>query len=432
MESWDLLHPFNAVELAELSGPPEPDRLREVAALTLVEAGACAGRAEAEAAVEPVEVPAADADPASSVAALLDRPMASLRPRLRLAVREADGRRSHTVALAWHHALADGRTAAAVLHAVLARYAGNAEPGAAPFDLGRPVSLRASVAARALSPRFLSGVLGRTANLVRMRRAFRPPAPESGSPRTRVHLPPADAGLLPRLAARARSAGATVNDVLLAAFAGALADAFPRRRDEIRRRDLAISCVADLRRLSPDLEERAGLLLGTFELLLPARLLDDSEAGDAGLLALVVRRTRREKAPSRLAASQATLSVAAAVCRLLGPAEGARYLRRQVVLSGAVTNLKLPRAWYQGPLGERLLDHRLVPSVGPLSPIVLAATTARGRLGLALVSRSDSLSDDDARLVARRLAERLGPAAGPDLAPGTAPAVPSPPRTEAE
>lgn len=407
LDRWDRLHPFNAVEIAVLSGPLDVARLAEAVAASMEAAGLLPPAALLPPPVDREREPVQGLD--SLAARLLDLQLGGAAVPVRFVAADGPGEREHAVALVWHHALCDGRAAASLLAAVLARYAGPSTPPppGIPLRLDVPARLWPAALARGLDPGFWRGVGSRGTDYVRMRRSFRPPRLPSVGPAARVALLGGRGDHLDRLLGHARESGVTLNDLLTAALAGALAEAFPERRSEPRRRDLSLAVAADLRRLSPRLSASAGVPLGSFAVHVPEALLEPG-ASPGSLTAWVAARSRREKRPGRLAASWVETGFGAFVSSLVPSAELEGYVARQFVISGAITNLRLPGEWFPPEVSARILDYRLAVSTGPVAPLVLAATTAAGRLGLTLCWRSDRLGPERVERVASSLGLALG------------------------
>lgn len=395
-----------------LAGRLDADRLGEAVSASLEAAGLRAPGAASPVPLQREREAVRGLDPLA--ARLLDLPLGRAAGEVRFVAAEGPGEREHVVALVWHHALCDGRAAGSLLAAALARYAepSAATPPGTPLRLDRPARVWPSALARSLHPGFWGGLASRAAGYVRMRRSFRPPCTPSARPEARVAILGGRGDHLGRLLATARGRGATLNDLLVTALLAALAEAFPERRAEPKRRDLSVAVVADLRRLSARLAPAAGVPLGSFTVGVPDALVPPGGSGTP-LLERVAAQTRREKRPERLAASWVETGMGAAVSSLVPAGELEGYLARQFVVAGGVTNLRLPGAWFPPPVAARILDHRLAVSSGPIAPVVLAATTAAGRLGLTLCWRSDRLAPDRAERVASSVGLALG-LGGPD------------------
>ncbi|MGD0464237.1 MAG: hypothetical protein ABSB74_17275 [Tepidisphaeraceae bacterium] len=210
-------------------------------------------------------------------------------------------------------------------------------------------------------------------------------------------------GLIDGLCVTARQAGATVNDVFLAAIAQVCDQHVPVRR-KLRRRDLAVGTIVDLR---PSADRPLGdvfdLLLGFTSICGRARHLGDWQT----LLASVARQTRRQKLGGLPLASSFRMLVGLIAGKYLSREGVIELYRKRVSLAGANSNVNLNRCWPAKYHGHDLLDYIRVAPTGPMTPLVFTTTTLGKGLSVGLTYRPAIIPPERAALLGATFIDRL-------------------------
>lgn len=418
MARWDELHPYSALSIVRVRRPADAARLRAAAQAELeelgiarihVEPGGRGYRFEPGPATVAVEaLPETDARPdrvilAERAAEELNRPFlddGSLPIRFFLLPRAG----LHYAAIVYRHWIGDEHALCRLLLRILAR------------SLGKPVAeelgafLRESPAYREVfgAMRRLEDWAGHGVDVVRgllrMRLCHSPRNPSCADPSIEVEFPPLEPNVLDRLQRESKTRGATINDLLLALLAEAVDRQTRDRAGNQRRRDLALSSIVSLRRRAREgLEARAGLYLSYFNVFCRNDI-----AGDFPRLVDTIRRQRvRIMEERRYLAGLLEIELANRLWPWIAPAERARYFGNQQPAAAGLTNFVVPDRWLDGGLGEEVEFWGRATSAGPMTPLVLAATTAGGRFSIGLAGRRNGFSPDARNAIARRLADRL-------------------------
>lgn len=384
MRCWRELHPYNAIEVAELDGAPDAPTLARAARSFLESRGM--SRIEVEnrrytLSAGEVDVPVDTRTGSLDEAATreMNRPFAD-GPAfpLRLFVLPSVGGGHHVGFVVDHFAL-DGRSLGHLAAQVLRRAYGEPDPPGG-FIPDAPSYRRAFGLAPALrTPR----AIGR---LLELRTAWSPPLAEPWDLAVSVesvHLP-GDA--LEHLRARSVAHGTTIGMVLIEALADAL-DAPTRDARSGRRRDLSIGVIASLASFSRfPAEDRLGVFLGH----------------DTALL-----RDGHLELPRRGAlASLPEIWLGGALWPFVVARERPRFHARQLVVSAGLSNLVLPDVEL-GPLAGRVRGWRSFSPAGPITSLVLRVTTILGRLSASLTWRRQGYRPEEREAIREGLLTRL-------------------------
>lgn len=384
MRCWRELHPYNAIEVAELDGAPDTEALARAARSFLESRGMSrieleggrytlsAGEADV-----PVETLTGSLDDAATRE--MNRPFAD-GPAfpLRLFVLPSGGG-GHQVGFVVDHFALDGRSLGNVAAQVLRRAFGELDPPGG-FTPEAPSYRRAfGLAPALLAPR----AIGR---LLELRTAWTPPLADPRDLAVSVESLDLPADALERLRARSAAHGTTIGTVLIEALADAL-DAPTRDARTGQRRDLSIGVIANLAPLSRvPAEDRLGVFLG-----------HDTALSRNGHLEL----------PRRGAlASLPEIWLAGALWPLVVARERPRFHGRQLVVSAGLSNLVLPDAAL-GPLAGRVRGWRSFSPTGPITSLVLRVTTICGRLSASLTWRRQGYRPEERKAIRDGLLSRL-------------------------
>jgi hypothetical protein len=389
MRRWSELHPYNAIVAAEVKGPLSVERLREEAERAVVELG---HRGRLRFVVEEEPLPDADAGFDADATRELNDPFEAGDVPFRVFVARSGP--LTRMGITWDHWAAGGRSAGwLALH-------GLSRALDLPIPNERwPPEGRASVPRSWPTPRATSGLVR---DLLRMRRAYLPAAGDRDDLRVSACTVPLAPDVLPRVNAAMRSRGVTFHDLLFAALAEALAAATPGRAREARRRELALGIVVELGALSPN-PFAFGNALGH----VPVFVSPDETPDFDSLLASIAEQTRARLSPDSYAQSLLELRVANLLWPLVKRSEKGRYFRRQWVLAGGISNIKMPGVFLAGALGERIASYRGYIPTGPILPLVVLATRVRGALVLTATFQITAWTPEQRASILTSLASRL-------------------------
>jgi hypothetical protein len=389
MRRWSGLHPYNAIVTAEVVGELDPERLREEAHRALGELG-YPGRLRFEAGGE--DEPTSDAAFDACATRELNEPFGPDEVPFRIHVARAKGRTR--VGITWDHWAAGGRSASWLALHGLSR----ALDAPIPNEPWPPQGRAGVPPARTT----LHAMRGLVRDLLRMRHAFAPAAGDRDDLRVSAHTLALAPDVLARMNAAMRARGAAFQDLLLAALAEALAAATPERTKETRRRELALGIVVELGALSPN-PFAFGNALGHFPVFASP---DEAPVFDA-MLASISEQTRARMSPDSYAQSLLELNVANLLWPLVKRSEKGRYFRRQWVLAGGISNIKMPSAFLAPPLGDRIASYRCYIPTGPLLPLVVLATRVRRAVVLTATFQTSAWRLEQREAILRILKERL-------------------------
>jgi hypothetical protein len=210
-------------------------------------------------------------------------------------------------------------------------------------------------------------------------------------------------GLIDGLCRVARARKVTVNDLFMAALAEACDKYVPMER-RYHRRDLAVGTIVDLRSKSDrSLEEVFSPLLGFASVSCRPRTLKSWDK----LLSTIAFQTRRQKRTGVPQYSWLRMLAGLAAGRMLRRDEILTFYRKRVSLAGACTNVNLNRSWALRYHLDPLLEYVRAAPTGPITPLVIAASTLGHRLSLTLTYRSAILPEDRAAALSAMILDRL-------------------------
>ncbi len=215
-------------------------------------------------------------------------------------------------------------------------------------------------------------------------------------------------GLIDRLRRAAHSAGATVNDIFLAAIAQ-VCDQYGPAQQKLHRRALAVGVIVDLRPSADrPMNDVFDLLLGFGSICCPSKHLKDWPR----LLSSVAKQTREQKRGGLPLASCLRMTAGLVAGKCLGGQDLMEFYRKRVSLAGANSNVNLNRCWPAKYHGERMLDYIRVAPTGPITPLVFTTTTLGALLSVGLTYRPAVIAPERAALLGAAFLDRLREAAG--------------------
>lgn len=418
MLNWDGLHPYNPVHVVQVAAALDTDKLRhciasrlEATGLTGLALDAAHGRFAWRGGPASVVLDAVAPTPSTRAALQAAIVQAFNRPfergcegdPFRFFVVDCGGR--FHLGLAYDHFAAGGDAIAALLTDIALDYLGEATAPHCGHAAARPRTYRH------LLWRHPGWTLRALAGLPRMaassRRACRTTLADAGDARNGYLGFSLQAGESQALLASARAWGVTLNDLLLAALLQVLAPRTAARRSGARRNEIAVASIMNIRR---DFDRSSETWPGP---CLAALRINHAvpEGIDLRTLAQQVHeRTAAIKRDHLYLQSLLALGVTSLVWPWLSPKHRHAWLPKHYPLAAGVTTLNLDPLWADAaPQARDHLDYQRAVPTGPLCPLVLAATTAHGRLHLGLAYRTTAYAEAEARALADGLHQLLLP-----------------------
>jgi hypothetical protein len=188
---------------------------------------------------------------------------------------------------------------------------------------------------------------------------------------------------LDRLRRAARNLGVTLNDVFLALLLQGVAPLALEREQETHRRKISVGCIVNLRReLAVDSAKTFGLLLGSFVVTheVPRGIpLED-------LARQVHAQTQRIKEDREFLGYPLELRLGRLVISFFSTERRRKLYPKHYPLWGGITNMNLNPIWDSRP-GTPVTNYFRAVSTGPVTPLVLAATTIGQTLNIGLTYR---------------------------------------------
>ena len=402
MRDWNEIHPYNAVTIVKIAGAPDVARLR-----------AAARRAHEALGIDgfplPYEVRQSDEPSGCDLAALgrhatreLNRGFddeATFPARLWMLPRAG----YHYIGQTFQHSVGDAYFLNSVLCRVLAGYLDVDVPAALTVtDPDCPTIRRAF--ASSIGPHRWCTFGGRMiGELLRARRCHRPAYGDQSDLSARVRFPLLPDDLLERLRTAARGLGVTVNEIILAALAEAIALNTPERLTDLRRRELALMAIVDLRPLRPELlMDKMGLYLSYFTVFCTG---DDAQFSN--LLPEIHRQSANAKATRSHLKAAMELQLAVTLWPRIPREQRIGYFSRCRPIVAGLSNMRLRDDWLAGGLDRRLLGCWWAASPGPMAPLAVLVTTSNGRLTCSLSSRASGFRPDVVDAIETQFVSRL-------------------------
>jgi 3-deoxy-D-manno-octulosonic-acid transferase len=344
---WETLHPYNIVEIVELTTPLDADRLVQAARETLEEMLGVRARVEVEEGFD------AEAE--------LARPFTDADAPVRI------GCVSPTqVGFTFRHAFFDGAGAVLFLNRTVQRGYGHV-PAAMPI---------AEAPTERMTVRQL---LASARDLLKMRSVASRSGVRGETRANRLRFLELDPSLCARLRAEGERHGATVTDVLAARLAEGMRRIGPCGPG--RRSETSIAIAVDLRR------GRGPFTRDVAVAWFPVFVQDGSALGS------IRRQTAREKRSHAWMRSRMEMQLASFLWPRVVEEERDRYLARQYVVSAGLTSLRFDdEPW--------MASYRCAVSTGPVAPLVVAAYTAGERMSLAITWRAARFRDEEIDVIA--------------------------------
>ena len=411
MRQWDAAHPYNAVHVLQLAGPPDAAAYTAGfhGALRALRLGSVRiGResysfnisADTPGSQPPISLlPARELPPATTehprdlaeqVSRELEHRFAGsdylpFRPFV------LDCRAFHYVGLTYHHWVADAAAIQVLMREWFMRVHDPASATERPLRLARhgywrffgptPQTWRLDEAIFSLLRR-----IGRYRRVARVERT----ATESMTSKALVRQAPA--GLLDALRRQSRTRGVKLGDIFLAAVAAAALRHVPleRRRN---RSGLAVGTIVDLRSHTPaNLSETFGVFLGFASHILAVDQIRSFES----LLRAISRQSDLMRRQNLTRASLLWLLGDLAMQRLHPRRDLYRFYRKRLPLAGGLSSVNMSGSWVSRFHPAPLQSYLRIAPTGPILPATFAVTSLGRQLELALTYRHPLIDDQRA------------------------------------
>ncbi len=414
MLRWRTRHPYNATHVARVPHELDAARLHATLAAALEEAGltgyaldAARGRFSWRGGPAQVDldVVAPAPDLREALRAAIERSLARPFPREGAyvpfafeAIPDAGG---FWLLLVYDHVVAGGDSAAALLGAIAARYAGDR---ALPRLERHPARFRRLFARHPIQT--LRAVAGLPRFALRARRARRPPGLDIRDASNAFLMASLDAAVVERIAHVAKRWGVSRNDVLMGALIRALAGLKPPAARHARRYEVAVASIVNIR---SDCAGPAGHTFGQFLSPFRASHPDPLHASVEEVVRAVNAENRDLRSRRRYLRSLVAVALSGFAWRVVSEERRDSLFAKHYPAWAGLTTLVVPGLWgaISAGAGAMPSGYRRGVSTGPLAPIVVAATFTGTSLELGVSFRPAAVPAADVRAVLDRYVASL-------------------------
>jgi len=415
MYQWGELHAYNAVHAYRIARPLCSERLREALraaycanGLGFVEVGADARSYRYEVDPSPpLETFDGGDDPQAVLKELfareLNTPFAQPRCRPMRFSAVTAGPAEHYVCVGYDHWVSDSVSARLVVRRVFDRYLNLGLP-----DNDRPLLLYPDTYRRVFANhvgklRCVRGLVQAFGQVLRRRPICRAPYTSVAHMPVGYAMSSTAPGTVERLRHFARSHGATVHDVILAALGRAMAEHLPRRVSRDGNRPMALGTIVDTRGDSAvDLADTLGAFLSYYSV----RFAAERKAGLAEVTGRVAALTGPIKARRAYLDALPKMKLFSMVWPLLQPWRKPHYARLVLPMTAGVSNVVIRDTWLDMP-GSPIVDYLRGAPTGPMLPLTVAVTTFRGRMNLGITYRQTGFTKSRLDAILAMLQEQL-------------------------
>jgi hypothetical protein len=402
---WDDMHPYNAVHVARVPAACDAERLRQTLARVLEERGLTGWRMDAKGrefefrggpAVIELAVISGNGEPAAALRAEMERQInlrfdRSSEPFRFFALPAGD---SFWLGVVYFHAIADAEPIVRFACELVADYCATG----APAKRGRWNVRPASGDGTGWRPdRWLRKLLALPGQFRAMRKAIRPGGTDGDDFGNGLEVFTLGGSELELLIAAAKRLGVTVNDLFLALLMWSLAPLCEAARRP-GRDEISLGCIVNAR---PDLGiaggDDFGLVLGGFSVTCGIA----ETAGIPELARSIAIQTRRFKRGGLHLANALEMALVLRLMSFFSTDRRRRFYPKNYPLWGGLTNMnlkKLPSA----PSVAQPMDYLRTVSTGPVTPLVLSATTFGKGVNLTMSYRTSVFSKPEISAVRER------------------------------
>jgi hypothetical protein len=406
MLQWNDVHPYNAVHVARVPAPLDPERLKNVINRTVERRGLAGLTLDRDrgtyhyhggATFCDIQAVAGEAGGRPVLVAEIERqlntgfvPGERFNPFRFFIAPEAE---CFSLGVTYFHAVADAESFVVLMKEIVETYLERKRSAPdVPTDLYPPCYDNLLRHQPGLLARKLSAIPG----LVRdLRTSCRPPY-YSEHPTTNgftlCSLEPED---FRRASAAAKSWGVTLNDLFLGLLMKSLGQVASYRTLARRRRSISLGCIVNTRKvLGLDSQPLFGLFLGSF--VVTHEVPEELSLRD--LVADLHRQTTTIKRHKLYVGATLEMAFARFMLSWLSPERGKKLYHRYYPLWGGVTNLNLNLLWNQFGT-DQPVDYIRAVSTSPAIPFVLSVTTAGNVINLGFTCRSTAFIPAELELV---------------------------------
>jgi hypothetical protein len=185
--------------------------------------------------------------------------------------------------------------------------------------------------------------------------------------------------------------GVTLNDLLLALLLRSLSPLSANRTGARKRKRITVGCIVNLRKdHGLDGQRVFGLFLGSF-------LVSHEVPGSLGLMALardIRRQTHAIKQDRLYLGAPLEMAIGRFTLAFFSTSRRKKFYQKNYPLWGGVTNMNVNSLWKQSA-GEQPIDYFRAVSTGPVTPLVMSATTVGDRVNIGLTYRTTVFSAPD-------------------------------------
>lgn len=400
MLRWREMHPYSAVHVVRVERPLDAARLRITIAEHLTELGLTG--LELDRSGKRFEYKGGATQTALRVHAGVDTPLEIVRREIERELNtpfardgQFDPFRFFAVAaggafylgLAYDHFVAGGDSIVVLLHGILARYVG------APTKLPAHPYLRYPPTLGHLFLRYpwaaIRGIGGLVELVQSCRRSVRPRYPGGADPHNAFAYCRMEPAQLAALVGTAKAWAVSVNDLLMAILLQVVGPLAGKRVPAHRRHELAAASIVNLRRdLGLDPITTFGQFLSSLRVShpLPPGISLEQLARD------IAAKTARIKRRKLYLQSLIAIGASGVAWRFLSPAERGTYYARNYPVWCGITMLDIDALWAHAGGNLPPPEYLRAVSTGPLSPMVVAVTTAAGVLHAGISYRTTAFS----------------------------------------
>lgn len=210
-------------------------------------------------------------------------------------------------------------------------------------------------------------------------------------------------GMIDTLRSAARRQAVKLNDVFLAATAEACAKHGVTRLAP-GRQELALGTIVDLRpSCTEEMGDIFGLFLGFTTVVVRPQALHDWDA----LLAAISRQSAWQKEGNLAQSSLLRMGAAIAESRFLSPRTWVRFYQKHMPLAAGISNVNLGNSWAAEYHPSTILDYLRFSPTGPAMPVVFTPSSIGRKSHLALTYRVKLLGAQRAAAIVRTFVKRL-------------------------
>jgi len=413
MLRWRALHPYNAVHAVRIDRPLDAARLSalidaELEALGLTGLTLDAARERYEYGGGPGHAPLAEVsggdEPLQALSREIDRelnvPFPADGPLVPFRFVAIDAGTSFILALTYDHWIAAGDSIVALMKRLWSAYRTAGEQSAQPLLLYPATTSRLF---RRHAGAMIRGFRRMRGIAASARRSMRARYPGGADPRNGFFYARLEPPEFEALLHAAKRWGVTVNDVLMAILMQALEPVVGERPSAKRRREIAVASIVNVRRdFGYDALTTFGQFLSSFRVAhpLPPGIALRQLATD------IHSETARVKDEKLYMQTLIGIAAIGAVWRFLSPAQRQGFHAKHYPAWGAVSTVNVDPLWKEA--GGTLPPPEYVRAVptGPLTPLVVAATTSAGVLHAGISYRTTAFSEKEVESIALRIVDR--------------------------